>query len=90
MTAWTQDEAIAFECAREAIGHHIAIYSARIADEAAKPCPDVALIEQLWAERASLHQERAGLHVGDHAAIEQARAVHGAAVRAWREGEQCR
>lgn len=39
MTTWTQEQSINFECAREAINHVIAIYSAEIYNEEKKALP---------------------------------------------------
>jgi hypothetical protein len=82
---WTQDEAIAFECARELITDMMALYSRQIADESGKPVPDAAHLASLRAERSRLAQERAGLHVADHANIARIRSEYGAVVRALRE-----
>lgn len=84
MQKWTQEEAVAFECAREVITDLMAIQTGQIAEEARKPQPDAARLASLRAERSRLAQERAGLHVGDRAAVARIRAEYGAAVRAWR------
>lgn len=81
---WTQDEAIAFECAREVITDMMAICTGRIADETDKEAPDADHLAALRAERSRLAQERAALHVGDHADIARIRTDYGAIVRAWR------
>lgn len=82
---WTQEEAIAFECARECIGHMMAIYTGQIAEEEAKPQPDRQRIEVMRAERSRLASERRELHVNDHAQVARVRAEYGATIRAWRE-----
>ncbi len=82
MKQWTQEEAVAFECAREVITDMMAIHTGQIADERAKPQPDPARLAQLRAERSRLAQERAGLHVGDRAEVARIRAEYGAFVRA--------
>lgn len=84
MKQWTQEEAVAFECAREVITDMMAILTRQIADESAKPQPDAARLAQLRAVRSRTAQERAGLHVGDRADIARIRAEYGAFVRAWR------
>lgn len=88
MKQWTQEEAVAFECAREVITDMMAIHTGQIADERAKPQPDPARLAQLRAERSRLAQERAGLHVGDRAEVARIRAEYGAFVRAWRAKHQ--
>ncbi len=41
---WTQDEAIAFECARECITDFMGLYYTAIADEEEKPAPNLEKI----------------------------------------------
>ena len=82
---WTQDEAIAFECACECITDMMAIYTGRITDEKRKDTPDTDKLAEMRAERTKLAQERAALHVSDHANIARIRTNYGATVRAWRE-----
>lgn len=84
MAEWTQEEAIAFECARECITDMMAICTGQIADESRKGSPDTERLAALRAERSRLAQERASLHVYDHAAIARIRAEYGAAIRAHR------
>lgn len=81
---WTQDEAIAFECAREVITDMMAIQTGQIAEESSKAAPDADRLASLRAERSRLAQERAALHVNDLAAVAGVRAKYGAIVRAWR------
>ena len=85
MQQWTQDEAIAFECAREVITDLMAIQTGQIAEEAHKSIPNVDRLESLRLERSRLAQERATLHVQDLADIARIRTEYGAIVRAWRE-----
>jgi len=85
---WTQEEAIAYECAREAITGLRAVLTSQIAAESSKPYPDAERLADLRAERARLFKERAGLQVKDHAEIARVRAEYGAAVRAWRAEQQ--
>ncbi len=40
MTEWTQQEAVAYECARECITDMMAICTDQIADESRKDAPD--------------------------------------------------
>lgn len=86
MEEWTQEEAIAFECAREVITDMMAIHSGQIAEEEAKSRPDPNRLAQLRAERTRLARERTELHVHDYADIARIRAVYGGAVRAHRAG----
>lgn len=81
---WTQDEAIAFECAREVITDMMAIKTGQIAQEGDKAAPDADRLANLRAERSRLAQERAALHVDDLATVARVRAKYGAIVRAWR------
>jgi len=83
MQQWTQDEAIAYECACEAITHLRAILTGEIAKESRKPCPDEQKLNDLHAERSRLFRERAGLHVADQAKISRVRAEYGARIRSW-------
>jgi hypothetical protein len=82
---WTQDQAIAFEAAKECIGHWMAIHTGLIADESGKSAPDAAIITRLRARRSALAQERAGLRLTDAAGIARIRADYGANIRAWRD-----
>ena len=82
---WTQEQAIAFECARECITDMMGICSAAIAQEKARPAPDKLRLAQLRADRASLARERATLMVGDTDRVTMVRSVYGARVREYRE-----
>jgi len=88
MERWTQEEAIAYECAREAITGLRAILTGQIAEESGKPYPDAERLADLRAERSRLFRERAGLRVKDHAEIARVRSEYGAAIRAWRAQQQ--
>jgi len=57
MEQWTQDEAIAFECARECITDLMGIQSGLLCEEENKPSPDQASIDKYKAElsRACSH-----------------------------------
>jgi predicted transcriptional regulator len=85
---WTQDEAVAYECAREVITHLRAILTSEIADEESKPEPDAMRLESLRTEWERLFHERANLHVGNHQEVARVRKEYGARVRAWMEGEK--
>lgn len=80
---WTQDEAVAFEVARETIGHLMSIYTSEIATEERKSEPDKALIASLEERFAALHRERAGLRLKDHANVARVTQEYGLMVRAW-------
>ena len=54
MPQWTQDEAIAFECAREVIADMMAIQTGQIADEGNKAAPDAGRLASLRPERSQL------------------------------------
>lgn len=84
MQKWTQDQAIAFECAREVITDMMALCTLRITEEAAKQAPDADRLAALRADRSKLAQERAALHVTDEAQVARIRTEYGAIVRAWR------
>lgn len=77
MEQWSQDEAIAFESAKECITHLMAIWTARIASGALTP----EQCDKLRARRSELAIERAGLRVHDHADIARIRSVYGQACR---------
>jgi len=88
MKQWTDDEAINYECAREAITSVRAILTAQIHEEAKKPNPDAAYLEGLYVERSKMFDERAALHVKDQANIARVRAEYGARFRALRQERQ--
>lgn len=78
---WTQDEAIAYECARECITHMMAICTGELHNDA----PTEARCAELEAERARLAAELRGLHVHDHADIARIRQDYGQRIRAHME-----
>ncbi|HBT97750.1 MAG TPA: hypothetical protein DEB25_09045 [Desulfobulbaceae bacterium] len=83
---WTQEEAIAYECACEVIGDMIGIYTGRIYAEKRKISPDWEKIERFDDERARLFREREQLNGLDHETIARIRKEYGAKVQAHREG----
>ena len=85
MLQWTQDDAIAFECACEVITDMMAIQSCQIAEEAKKTAPDADREASLRAERSRLYKERLALHVDDHGEVARIRTEYGAIIRAMRE-----
>jgi hypothetical protein len=80
---WTQDEAIDFEVAREAINRVMSICTHQIANEERKADPDFVVIEALSDRLANLHRQRTELRLKDHAEITRIRKEYGAIVRAW-------
>jgi len=84
---WTQDEAIAFECAREAINHVIAIYSSEIYNEEKKETPDNELLETLNSELFQLTKELKALRLADNKNIAETRKKYSAIVKNKREGK---
>lgn len=81
---WTQDQAIAFECARECITDLMGICSTAIADEEAMPARNSGRIQELEKELARLAAERSALTITDQQKIELIRREYGAQVRAYR------
>lgn len=81
---WTQDEAIAFECARECITDMIGICSSTIAVQEEKAFPDQGQIEKLEARMFELARERRDLRLKDYDRISKIRAEYGAYIRAYR------
>jgi len=80
---WTQDEAIAYECARECITALMAVCT----DELHHSNPDPERRAVIVAERSRLAAELRGLHVHDHAEIARIRTEYGALIRAgWTPG----
>jgi hypothetical protein len=81
---WTQEEAIAYECAREVITDLSAICTARIYDEMAKQMPDHVLVASLEERITNLFNERRELSFADQERIVRIRREYGSEVRAWR------
>lgn len=77
---WTQDQAIAFECARECITHLMACYSALIEDGSRfKMSPyQISAYER---EITRLADERRELRVNDDEAVERIRREYGQMVK---------
>lgn len=85
---WTQDQAISYECAREAISELMSIYTARIVDELSRPGADAQLLANLRAERSRLAAERIALRVDQHGEVERIRREYGDAIRAYHNDGQ--
>jgi hypothetical protein len=82
---WTQDQAIAFECARDVITDMIGICSAAIAEEESKPVPDAARLAALEEAMARLGDERRSLRLFEHDKIARINKEYGEHVRKHRE-----
>lgn len=80
--SWTQDEAIAFECARDCITDMIGMRTELMYQEKAKPSPNEEYIATLEKESTALWHERAALSVSSHEDIARIRTVYGAQIRA--------
>lgn len=85
MKQWTQEEAVAFESARECITDLIGICTAERYEERARATPDQARIDALNARITALGNERRSLTLFAHDAIQRVRTVYGAEIRAYRE-----
>lgn len=85
---WTQDEAIAFECARECITDMIGICCTEIYDEERLPAPDTGRLVKLKKLVADLARERTALTLTDQDKIATIRREYGAQVRAHRAQHQ--
>ena len=85
---WTQDEAIAFECAKEAITEMMAICSAKIDKETRKLHPDQQCLSELKETLFNLGREQIMLRGDDQAHIAEIRKKYGTAIRAYREGKK--
>lgn len=79
---WTQDEAIAFECACDAIRHMMSICSGALCDEKRKSKPDALRIAEIEKRMDELWRERTSFHVKDHEKIATIRREYGAQIRA--------
>lgn len=76
--AYTQDEAIAYECACECITHLSAIYTSELYND--NPSPERRAALEL--EQIRLHEERRTLRVKDHDKIARIRSEYGALCQA--------
>lgn len=85
---WTQEEAIAFECARECITDMMAICSGQIAEQKASKTPDASRVQLLETELVRLASERASLRGTDAAEIARIRASYGKVIRDHRAGHK--
>lgn len=76
--SYTQDEAVAYECACECITHLRAIYTSELSHD--NPSPERRAALEL--EQNRLYEERRTLHVSDHAKIARIRSKYGTLIRA--------
>lgn len=83
MPSWTQDQAIDYECACDAIGDMIAIKAEQIEAELNSAQPNQAIIGLLRAERRELAQCRHALDISDTILIREIRRQYGAIIQAW-------
>ena len=74
---WTQEEAIAYECARECITHLRAIHTGELYHD--NPTPERRA--EIEAENRHLAAELRGLRVHDHAEIARIRRDYGQRIR---------
>ena len=86
---WTQEESIAFECAKEVMNDMIGICSSLIATERQKLNPDSKRIETLAATRLDLLKERDTIRWYDKDIIVRTREKYGFKIRIYREGGKC-
>ncbi|MDL2268992.1 hypothetical protein LJC71_01850 [Desulfosarcina sp. OttesenSCG-928-A07] len=81
---WTQDEAIAYECACEVLRDMMGIYNARIYAEERKANPDTEKLKRMEDEVSRLFREEQNLQVHDHEKIAEFRRKYGEIIRAHR------
>ncbi|GEM_PF-2755916 len=77
---WTQEQAIAYECARECLTDLMAICMGELASEQAR----APRIEALERELFALGRERQALGVHDADRVAEIRLEYGAWIAAWR------
>lgn len=86
---WTQEEAIAYECAREVINDMVGICSYLIAQEEKKVKQNLERIRQLDAKITELFKERSEIDLHDKTTVAKIRAEYGLKVRSYRDGCEC-
>lgn len=84
MPEWSQDQAIAFECARECIVDLMGICSAALTDLEQRAVQNAGAIEVAEQRLADLAGELQCLHVNDTKHVERIRAEYGGMVRQFR------
>lgn len=85
---WTQDQAIAYETARECINDLIGIYTDLVESERTSDKPDDAKVAAYNAMRITLAAERQDLRLHDAVAVERINRVYGARIRSLRAGTE--
>ncbi len=85
MTSWTQEDAVAFESARECLTDLIGFCSADLHAERNSGAPNETRIAALEYQMKSLATERSRLRGTDIEAIARIRNVYGAEVRRRRQ-----
>lgn len=78
---WTQEEAIAYECACDYLGEVLGIYSGELDAEEAREAPRQDRVTWLEAEITRLGKVRRQLRVSDREAIAEICTVYGALLR---------
>ena len=86
---WTQDESIDFECARETIGHMIAICSSLIYEEEHKKEPNAKRILELEKKQSLFADERKNLHWYEKEKIAKSLKEYGAKIKNYHSGGEC-
>lgn len=84
MVKWTQEQAVAFECARECITDMMGICSGKIADEEGRAAPDSVRLASLERELSELARERASLTIHDDDKVAKIRSEYGSKIRQYR------
>jgi hypothetical protein len=84
MQKWTQDQAVAFECARECIVELMAICSAELGDLAGQADVCAESVDRQERRLADLATELRNLHLPDTDNIERIRRDYGQQVREYR------
>lgn len=82
---WTQQELIAFECAREALLDMIGVCMGLADELELHPAQAADQLEAIDADRRRLHGQLQQLRLQDHSQIAVIRREYGAWLRAWFE-----
>jgi hypothetical protein len=80
---WTQQESIDFECAKETVGHMIAICSSLIADEKQKKVPNFQRITELENKRSLFTKERRELRLKNSKEVERINRDYGTKIKTY-------
>ena len=86
---WTQEEAIAYECARETMNDMVAICSSRIAKEKKKANPNLQKIQSLYSQRLKFLKERDLISLHDQETIQKIFKNYGSKIKDYRQGGEC-